>query len=122
MIHNIAVFLVVVVTQLGTAVPAAHAQSHTFDCQTRSGIERARCERHERMYAKCGPLKGEAHFMCDREFLLATPLDCKSLDADDAKRCSAETVAFKSCEVHAEGRAFLRCVRDTIRANPMGAH
>lgn len=102
------------------AGPRAEAQSHRFDCAQRTGIDRARCERHERMYAKCGPIKGEAHFACDREFLLAHPLQCTALAGDDAKQCQAEVAAFKTCEPKA-GREFMRCVREQIKASPMGA-
>jgi len=109
---------IAVAAPVWTVMPV-QAQSHRFDCETRSGIDRARCERHERMYAKCGPLKGEEHFACDREFLLVNPLDCSKLDGDDAKRCAAEVAAFRTCEPH-QGRAFLRCVRDAARGNPMG--
>lgn len=98
----------------------AMAQAHEFKCDTRSGIDRARCERHEKMYVRCGPLEGEAHFVCDREFLLANPLDCSALTGEDASRCEAEVKAFKACQAQ-PGRAFMRCVRDAIRASPMGA-
>jgi len=96
----------------------ATAQSHIGNCAQKSGIEKARCERHEKMYARCGPVKGEAHFACDREFLLANPLDCRAVGTDTSA-CAAEGAAFKSCESN-EGRAFMRCVRDLINANPQG--
>jgi len=99
--------------------PDARAQSHQFDCATKQGIDRARCERHEKMYAKCGPIKGDAHFACDREFLLANPLDCKAVGFADAKACEAEVASFTTCEPE-QGRAFMRCVRDKIGASPMG--
>lgn len=99
------------------AAPAA--QAHEMDCSQRTGIDRARCERHQRMFERCSPVKGEEHFVCDRELLLAHPLDCGALQGDDAKRCAAEIAAFKACEPQA-GRAFMRCVRDTIKASPMG--
>lgn len=99
---------------------AAHpSAAHQFDCQQRTGIDRARCERHERMFAKCGPIKGEAHFVCDREFLLAHPLDCKALAGEDAQQCRCEVDAFAFCEPNA-GREFMRCVRERAKASPMG--
>ncbi len=98
---------------------AGAAAAHEFNCAARSGIDRARCERHEKMFAKCGPIKGEAHFVCDREFLLAHPLQCTALAGDDVKRCEAEVAAFKVCEPK-PGREFMRCVRDEIKVSPMG--
>ena len=95
------------------------AQAHTIDCSGRSGIELARCERHQKMAAQCGPIKGDAHFACDREFLLANPLQCNALGDDDAKRCAAESAAFKACEPQ-PGREFMRCVGDRMKASPMG--
>ncbi|HEY2977774.1 MAG TPA: hypothetical protein VGJ35_07370, partial [Burkholderiaceae bacterium] len=67
----------------------------------------------------CGPIKGDAHFACDREFLLANPLQCSALGDDDAKRCAAESAALKACEPQ-PGREFLRCVSDRMKASPMG--
>src|SRR5262245_51774163 len=64
------------------------ARGHTVDCSGRAGIELARCERHQKMAAQCGPVKGDAHFACDREFLLANPLRCEALAGDDAQRCA----------------------------------
>ena len=95
------------------------AQTHTVDCSGRSGIELARCERHQKMAAQCGPVKGDAHFACDREFLLANPLQCHALGGDDAKRCAAEPAAFKACEPQ-PGREFMRCVGERMKASPMG--
>jgi len=97
------------------------APAHTIDCSGRSGIELARCERHQKMAERCGPIKGEAHFACDREFLLANPLRCDGLAGDDQKRCAAESAAFKTCELQ-QGREFMRCVSDEIKASPMGRH
>ncbi len=71
------------------------------------------------MAAQCGPIKGEAHFVCDREFLLANPLQCSGLDGDDAKRCAAEAAAFKVCEPQ-QGREFMRCASERMKASPMG--
>ena len=95
---------------------AAH---HTIDCSGRSGIELARCERHQTMAAQCGPIAGDAHFACDRAFLLANPLRCDALGSDDATRCAAEAAAFKACEPE-PGRAFMRCVGERLKASPMG--
>lgn len=114
------VVFVIVVALLWSIVPA-HAQTHRFDCEQRSGIDRARCEGHELMYTRCGPLRGEAHFACDREFLLANPLDCRALEGEDTKRCAAEVAAFATCEPQ-QGRDFMRCVREQARASPMGSH
>lgn len=110
---------IVVVTLICIAIPIP-TQAHGIDCSGRSGIDLARCERHQKMAARCGPIKGEAHFVCDREFLLAHPLECKVLAGDDGKRCQAEVAAFKTCEPQA-GREFMRCVRDEVKASPMGA-
>jgi hypothetical protein len=95
------------------------AHAHTIDCSGRSGIELARCERHQKMATQCGPIKGDAHFACDREFLLANPLQCGALGDDDTKRCAAESAAFKACEPQ-PGREFMRCVGDRMKASPMG--
>ena len=95
------------------------ARAHEFECGKEAGIQKLRCERHEKMYAKCGAIKGEAHFVCDREFLLAHPLQCTGLEPADAKCCEAELAAFKTCEPKA-GREFLVCVRDAMKASPMG--
>jgi len=81
---------------------SAFAQSHVGDCSKKEGVEKARCERHEKMAEKCGPLKGEAHFVCDREFL-----------------CEAEVKAFKTCEPK-QSREFMKCVKETIGISPMG--
>lgn len=104
---------------LATAAALPSAQAHEMDCSARAGIDRARCERHQRMYERCSPVKGEEHFACDRGFLLAHPLDCSTLQGEDAKRCAAEVAAFQTCEPQ-PGRAFMRCVRDTIKASPVG--
>jgi len=97
------------------------AQAHSVECGKATGIEKLRCERHEKMAAACGPLQGEAHHACDRQHLLANPLVCSGLPAAEAARCEAEKAAFKSCEAKA-GRAFIACVRDTIKESPMGPH
>ena len=108
----------VVVAALACITSSVHA--HRIDCTGRAGIDLARCERHQAMAAQCGPIKGEAHFTCDRAFLLAHPLQCKALAGDDGKRCQAEVLAFKTCEPQ-PGREFMRCVRDEVKASPMGA-
>lgn len=104
------------VVALLAVLPAA---AHTGDCSTLDGVAKARCERHEKMYAKCGPLKGDAHFACDREFLLANPLKCDALTGNDSVACGKEVAAFKACEPNA-GIEFMRCVRKTAGASPMG--
>jgi hypothetical protein len=111
------IVFVSIVSLIWFAIPLP-AGAHTIDCTGRAGIDLARCERHQKMAAKCGPIKGEAHFACDREFLLSNPLDCKALAGDAVQRCKAEVVAFRSCEPK-PGRDFMRCVRDTMQASPM---
>jgi hypothetical protein len=106
---------------LSFALMGVSAAANEFKCNERTGIDRARCERHEKMFAKCGPVEGEAHFVCDREFLIAHPLECKVLTGDDLARCEAEVAAFKVCELR-QGREFVRCVRDETKTSPMGRH
>jgi hypothetical protein len=106
-------------TFLMLAGSALAASAHEMNCEQRSGIDKARCERHAVMAGKCGPLKGEAHFACDREFLIANPLDCSKLQGNDARACQAELAAAKTCEPQA-GRAFMKCVRDATAADPEG--
>jgi hypothetical protein len=110
---------IVAVVLIWLAIPLP-AEAHTIDCSKRSGIDLARCERHQKMAAKCGPIQGDAHFACDREFLLGNPLDCKTFSGDAAQRCEAEVAAFRSCEPK-PGREFMRCVRDATRGGPMEA-
>jgi hypothetical protein len=98
-------------------LPAATA--HEMSCDKRVGVDLARCERHERMFAKCGPIKGEAHFDCDREFLLAQPLDCSKFQGNDAQQCQDELAAAKTCEPKA-GREFVRCMRVHTPPAPQG--
>lgn len=93
--------------------------AHVSNCGKREGVEKLRCERHEKMYAKCGPLKGAEHHACDREFLLANPLVCKPLSGKPAEVCEAEVKAFKTCEPK-QGREFAMCVRDAVGSSPMG--
>jgi hypothetical protein len=98
---------------------AAPAVAHGAECSKLQGIDKARCDRHEEMYRKCGPLKGEAHYACDREFLVASPLNCGALQGSDAERCNKELAASKACESNA-GPDFMRCVRKATGESPMG--
>jgi hypothetical protein len=100
------------------ALLCASAGAQDFKCEMR-GFDRARCERHERMFAKCGPIKSEMHFACDRDYLVAHPLECKALTGEDVARCEAELAAFKACEPRL-GREFRRCVREEIKVVPTG--
>lgn len=104
-----------IVALLAYTVPL---RAHEVQCENMDGIKLARCERHQKMAQKCGPIKGEAHFACDREYLIASPLDCKKLSGKDAAQCIAEDKAFKTCEPQA-GQEFMRCVRKEIDASPM---
>lgn len=106
------------VSLAATCLLAGNAAAHTQDCTPMKGIQKARCERHDKMFAKCGQVKGEAHYVCDREFLLANPLACDALSGEDRDRCAAEGKAFKACEAKA-GREFITCVRDSLKASPM---
>ncbi len=101
------------------ASPLATFAAHRPDCKGKAGIDLARCERHQRMAGKCGELAGEAHYACDREFLLANPLDCSKLQGEERKACEAEAAAFRTCGPKA-GSQFIRCVRDEAKASPMG--
>jgi hypothetical protein len=93
--------------------------AHTNDCAKKDGMEKLRCERHVEMAKKCGPLKGEAHFVCDREFLLANPISCKPLADKTLAACEAEQKAFKTCEPKTS-REFMKCVKTTTGESPMG--
>jgi hypothetical protein len=97
----------------------SQANNHVADCSKKAGVEALRCERHMKMAEKCGPLKGDAHFQCDREFLLANPLNCGPLKGEEAKACGAEVVSFKTCEPKA-GRDFMICVKKETGQSPMG--
>ena len=101
------------------AVAAAAPQSHVGACDQKDAVEKARCQRHEKMFEKCGAIKGPAHHACDREFLLATPLDCKPFTGDAAKRCLAEGEAMQACKAK-EGREFVGCVKEKGGESPMG--
>ncbi len=95
------------------------ASGHVGPCAKKQGTEQLRCERHMQMAEKCGPLKGDAHFACDREFLLANPLVCQPLNGKAAAACAAEVRAFKTCEPR-PGRDFMQCVKDATGESPMG--
>ena len=100
--------------------PPAFAQrggGHIPDCNTLEGLKKARCERHTRMYDKCHEIKGEGHHECDRQFLVANPLDCTTLAGGDAEACSAERAAVQACKDET-GTAFFRCARDKLRTDP----
>ncbi len=101
------------------ALLSSGASAHVSGCDKKEDIEKLRCERHIKMAEKCGPLKGGAHFACDREFLLANPLDCTRLADKAADSCVAETKAFKTCEAN-QGREFMKCVATTTSESPMG--
>jgi hypothetical protein len=77
---------IVVVALIWIAVPV---QAHSVDCAGRGDIDQARFESHRKMAETCGPLTGEEHLACNRAFLIAQPLDCKPLSAEDAGRCAA---------------------------------
>lgn len=115
-----ALLVLAVSTAVFTLLPLP-AHAHPMQCDKAAGIEKLRCERHEKMATACGSLKGEAHHACDRKHLLAHPLVCTGLPAGEVPRCEAEKAAFKTCEAK-EGRAFIVCVRDTIKESPMGPH
>jgi hypothetical protein len=100
-------------------VTPCFAQSHVSDCNKKDGVDKARCERHEKMAEKCGAIKGPAHHTCDREFLLANPLSCKTLTGKAAAACEAEAKAFKTCEPKL-GNDFIKCVKDNTGESPMG--
>lgn len=98
---------------------APSKDGHVGNCVQKEGVEKARCDRHSKMAEKCGPVKGEAHFVCDRDFLLANPLDCSKLTGKATEACNAELKAFKTCEAN-QGREFMTCVRTTTGESPMG--
>jgi hypothetical protein len=100
-------------------IPPCFAQSHVADCGKKEGADRLRCERHEKMAEKCGAMKRPAHHVCDREFLLANPLNCKSLNGNAVTSCEAEVKAFKTCEAKL-GNDFPKCVKDATGESPMG--
>ena len=105
--------LAILITLFATSSPA-----HEVKCDNMDGIKLARCERHQKMAAKCGPLKGGEHYACDREYLIANPLDCKKMSGKEGAQCEAEAKSFKTCTPQA-GKEFLVCVRKEIDAMPM---
>jgi hypothetical protein len=106
-------------TAIAFSQTAQPKDGHVASCAQKEGVEKARCERHSKMAEKCGPLKGDAHFACDREFLMANPLDCSKLTSKAAEACNAEVKAFKTCEAN-QGREFMKCVKATTGESPMG--
>jgi hypothetical protein len=102
-----------------SALTPHHAFAGPLDCTGKEGVAKARCERHDKMFAKCGPIKGEAHHACDREFLIANPLDCKALSGKAKQMCETEVKAFKTCEPQL-GREFAKCVKAATGESPMG--
>jgi hypothetical protein len=118
----LAIFLVVVSCSCATIAFSQTPQpkdEHVGNCAQKEGVDKARCERHSKMAGKCGPLKGDAHFACDRDFLMANPLDCKKLAGKAAEACDAELKAFKTCEAN-QGREFMKCVKTATGESPMG--
>lgn len=97
----------------------ALADRHVGECDAKDGVEKLRCERHVKMAEKCGRLAGDAHFACDREFLIAHPLACTGLTNTVLEACTAEVNAFKTCQSNM-GREFMRCVTQTTGQSPMG--
>jgi hypothetical protein len=99
------------------------AQAHVADCTRVEGVAKERCERHMKIAEKCGAIKGEAHYVCDQEFLLANPLNCPKYAAvgpeADALSCKKELDAVKTCG-DKKGREFIKCVSTTAGASPMG--
>ena len=99
------------------------AQAHLADCTRVEGVAKERCERHMKIGEKCGAIKGEAHYVCDQEFLVANPLNCPKYGASgqeaDAKSCQKELDAVKTCSTKT-GREFIKCVSTTAGASPMG--
>ncbi|MBL8517935.1 MAG: hypothetical protein JNM76_13315 [Betaproteobacteria bacterium] len=112
------IVIAAIVLMLLSLLPS-HAAAHVGSCDEKSGVEKARCERHQKMFDKCGVLKSEEHFVCDRAFLLANPLDCGKQTGEEKAKCEKEIAAFKICEPQA-GREFMRCVRKEAGSSPMG--
>ncbi len=104
---------------LSSFAAAANAAEHVPACDKKEGVDKLRCERHVKMAEKCGSLKSDDHFACDREFLIANPLDCGKLTNKLTSSCVAEAKAFKTCESN-PGRAFMKCVMKTTNESPMG--
>lgn len=101
------------------AMASGAAFAHVGGCGDKDGVEKLRCERHLKIFDKCGVLKGDEHFQCDRDFLVKNPLDCSSLKGDEKAKCEKEVAAFKTCETN-QGREFMRCVQKNSGASPMG--
>ncbi len=97
----------------------ALAAGNAGACNAKEGVDKLRCERHLGMAEKCGPLRGEAHFACDREFLIANPLVCSGLKDKAGEACNSEANAFKTCQSNM-GRDFMNCVEKTGGQSPMG--
>jgi hypothetical protein len=116
---NYFIELAIATAAISFVQPSFAADGHVGACEKKEGVEKLRCERHMKMAEKCGPLKGDAHFACDREFLIANPLDCTKLEDKAAVSCTAETKAFKTCEAN-PGREFMKCVKTTTNESPMG--
>jgi hypothetical protein len=99
------------------------ANAHVADCTRVEGVAKERCERHMKIAEKCGAIKGEAHYICDQEFLVANPLSCAKYAAvgqeADALSCKKEIDAVKTC-ADKKGREFIKCVSTTAGASPMG--
>ncbi len=99
------------------------AEAHVADCTRVEGVAKERCERHVKIAEKCSSIKGEAHYVCDQEFLLANPLNCPKYAAvgqeADGLSCKKELDAVKTCG-DKKGRDFIKCVRTTAGASPMG--
>ncbi len=99
------------------------ANAHIADCTRVEGVAKERCERHTKIAEKCGAIKGEAHYVCDQEFLVANPLNCPKYGAvgqeADAQSCKKELDAVKTCS-DKKGREFIKCVSTTAGASPMG--
>ena len=93
------------------------AWAHEVDCSAKKGLDLARCQRHVKMAGRCEPVKGDAHYACDREFMIANPLACSALEGADQAQCQAEGAALKSCEPK-PGREFMRCVSNAIKTSP----
>jgi len=112
--HRIA--LSALLLSLSFALPAT---AHVGSCDEKEGVEKARCERHQKMFDKCGILKGDEHHRCDSDFLRVNLLDCgKFKDAEKAK-CDKELTAFKTCDAQ-HGMEYKRCLRKEAGSSPMG--
>jgi hypothetical protein len=119
---SFAIFLFVVSCSFTTIAFSQTPQpkdEHVGNCAKKEGVDKVRCERHSKMAEKCGQLKGDAHFACDREFLMANPLDCSKFSGKAADACNAEVKAFKTCEAN-QGHEFMKCVKATAGESPMG--